>query len=55
MSRQGQRPALEKYRPYIACRQQRKAEARSHLQAHHQAGLKQAKQLADILKSSCCL
>ncbi|MEM9149645.1 MAG: nucleotidyltransferase domain-containing protein [Cyanobacteria bacterium P01_F01_bin.3] len=41
----------EKYQPYLAHWQQRKAEVRSRLQARHQAGLKQAKGLADILKS----
>ncbi len=41
---------FEKYQPYVAHRQQRKAEMRSRLQNRHQAGLQQAKALADILK-----
>ena len=46
-----QKQVLEKYRPYVAHRQQRKAEVRSRLQKRHQAGLKQAKELAEILKT----
>lgn len=41
----------EKYQPYLAHWQQRKVEARSRLKAHHQSGLRQAKELADLLKA----
>lgn len=41
----------EKYQPYLAHWQQRKVDARSRLKSRHQAGLKQAKELADILKA----
>ncbi|CAN5847185.1 hypothetical protein BH23CYA1_BH23CYA1_14940 [soil metagenome] len=42
---------ISELQPYVAQRQRRKAEMRSRLQARHQAGLQQAKILADILKA----
>ncbi|WP_141242189.1 nucleotidyltransferase domain-containing protein [Leptolyngbya sp. BC1307] len=42
---------ISELQPYVAQRQRRKAEMRSRLQAGHQAGLQQAKILADILKA----
>ncbi|MEL6161818.1 MAG: nucleotidyltransferase domain-containing protein [Cyanobacteria bacterium J06623_5] len=39
------------YQPYVAHVKQRKAERRSQLKKRHQAGLKKAKELADILKA----
>ena len=42
--------AISELQPYVAQRQRRKAEMRSRLQARHQAGLRRAKVLADILK-----
>jgi predicted nucleotidyltransferase len=42
---------LAQYQPYVAHWRQRKVEMRSRLQAHHQAGLQQAKELADLLKT----
>ncbi len=38
-------------RPYVAYRQQVKADERSHLQARHQLGMAQAQRLAEILKT----
>lgn len=46
-----QKAIPEKYQPYVAHRQQQKVEMRSRLQSRHQAGLQQAKALADILKA----
>ena len=41
----------EKYQPYVARRRRQKAEMRSRLKQHHQAGIAQAKELAATLKA----
>ncbi len=41
----------EELRPYVERRQRVKAEGRSRLKKRHQSGLKQAKELADVLKT----
>jgi predicted nucleotidyltransferase len=51
VSSQRQRAIPKKYWPYVAHWQQRKVERRSRLKQRHQDGLKQAKELADILKA----
>lgn len=51
MSSQRQKVVPKKYQPYVAHWQQRKVERRSRLKQRHQAGLRQAKELADILKT----
>ena len=50
-SKAGTKVIPEKYQAYAAYWQQRKAEKRSRLKQRHQSGLKQAKELADILKT----
>lgn len=50
-SSQTKKQVSKEFRPYAAQRQQRQAEMRSRLQERHQAGLKQAKALAGILKA----
>ncbi|MBE9060742.1 nucleotidyltransferase family protein [cf. Phormidesmis sp. LEGE 11477] len=51
VSLQRRKAIPKKYQPYMAHWQQRKVERRSRLKQRHQDGLKQAKELADILKA----
>ncbi len=51
VSSQRRKAIPKKYQPYVAHWQQRKVERRSRLKQRHQEGLKQAKELADILKA----
>lgn len=51
VSSQRQKVIPKKYQPYVAHWQQRKVERRSRLKQRHQDGLRQAKELADILKT----